>query len=257
MEIQNKYKILKNGQRAIDVGCAPGGWSQIITSLISSTNKKPLIAVDILKMNSLENVDFIQGDMTRPQIHELIFEKSNYEKFDVILSDMCPEFVGNKFKDHSALINLNRMTIDFSSRFLKTNGCLVMKTFEGSMQKKLQENIDIYFEKIHRFKPASSRSESSEMYLICLGFMEGQKLKDEINKIEGSDMKEMLDKKKNDSLRNYKLKKFDDKFDTEELKVLRENIINVFKVDPEDMKYEDDEIEEIKQIIEKERKEVS
>jgi hypothetical protein len=208
-------------------------------------------------MVSLENVDFIQGDVTREKIQELIFEKIEYEKFDIILSDMCPEFIGNKYKDHTDLINLNKITIDFSAKFLKTKGSLIMKTFEGSMQKKLQENIEIYFEKIQRFKPASSRSESSEMYLICTGFMESQKLKDQINKIENSDLQDLINKKKDDYLRNYKLKKFDEKFNLEELRALRENIIDIFKIDPEKIQYSEEEIKEIKDLIEKDKKEVN
>lgn len=258
IEIQNKYKILKKGQKAIDIGSAPGGWSQVICELIHSSKTKPdVIAVDILKMDPIEGVCFIQGDLTRKEIQEKILEKNNFDKFDVVLSDMCPEFVGQKFKDHFNLIKLNEMTIEFASKILKTNGILVMKTFEGTMQKKLQEGIDLYFEKIQRFKPASSRSESSELYLICTGYMQNAKLKDEINKIQNTDVKDLVEKKKNEAIKNYKFKKFDNEFEPEKLAKLRDDIINIFKVDPENIKVTKEEEDEIKNIIEQEKKEVN
>ena len=258
IEIQNKYKILKKGQKVIDIGSAPGGWSQVISELVHSNKSKPdVIAVDILKMDQIDGVCFIQGDLTRREIQERILEKNNFEKFDVVLSDMCPEFVGQKYKDHFNLIKLNEMTIEFASKILKTNGILVMKTFEGSMQKKLQEGIDLYFEKIQRFKPASSRSESSELYLICTGYMQNEKLKSEIEKVQNTDINEFIEKKKNDAIKNYKFKKFDKDFEADKLSKLRDDIINIFKVDPESIKVSKEEEEEIIKILEEEKKEVN
>jgi len=258
LEIQNKFKILKRGQKVIDIGSAPGGWSQVISELVQSNKSKPdVIAVDMLKMDQLDGVCFIQGDLTRKEIQEKILEKNNFEKFDVVLSDMCPEFVGQKYKDHFNLIKLNEITIEFSSKILKTNGVLVMKTFEGTMQKKLQEGIDIYFEKIQRFKPASSRSESSELYLICIGYMQNQKLKSEIEKIQNTDINEFVEKKKNDAIKNYKFKKYDKDFEPEKLAKLRDDIINIFKVDPENIQVTKEEEEEIQNILEQEKKEVN
>ncbi len=257
LEIQNKFKIIKKGQKVIDIGSAPGGWSQVISEIIQSNKTNPsVIAVDILRMDPIDGVSFVQGDLTRKEIQEKILEKNNFEKFDVVLSDMCPEFVGQKYKDHFNLIKLNEMTIEFGSKILKTNGILVMKTFEGTMQKKLQENIELYFEKIQRFKPASSRSESSEIYLICFGYMQNQKLKSEIERIENTDINEFIDKKKNDAIKNYKFKKYDTEFDKEKLNKLREDIIKIFKLDPEEIKITKDEEEEIKKIMENEKKEV-
>lgn len=258
MEIQNKYKILKKGQKAIDIGSAPGGWSQVISELISSNKSQPdVIAVDILRMEPLDGVLFIQGDLTRKEIQDKILEKNNYEKFDVVLSDMCPEFIGQKHTDHFNLIKLNEMTIEFTSKILKTNGILVMKTFEGSMQKKLQQGIEIYFEKIQRFKPASSRSESSEMYLICTGYMQGEKLKSEIEKLEKTDVNELIEKKKAEALKTYKFSKFDEEFDQQKLRKMREDIINIFKIDPDNIEVTKEEEEEIRKILEKEKKEVN
>lgn len=258
IEIQNKYKLLKKGQKVIDIGSSPGGWSQVISELVHSNKTKPdVIAVDILKMDPIEGVCFIQGDLIRREIQEKILEKNNFEKFDVVLSDICPEFVGQKYKDHFNLIKLNEMTIDFASKILKTNGILVMKTFEGTMQKKLQEGIELYFEKIQRFKPASSRSESSELYLVCIGYMQNQKLKSEIEKIQNTDINEFVEKKKNDAIKNYKFKKFDKDFEQDKLSKLRDDIVNIFKVDPESIQVTKEEEEEILKILEQEKKEVN
>ena len=258
IEIQNKYKILKKGQKVIDIGSAPGGWSQISSELINSNHKNPdIIAVDILKMDPINGVIFIQGDLSRKEIQDKIIEKNNFEKFDVVLSDMCPEFIGQKYTDHYNLIRLNEVTIEFASKILKNNGILVMKTFEGSMQKKLQEGIELYFEKIQRFKPASSRSESAEMYLICFGYMQNEQLKDEIEKLEKTEIPELLEKKKNDTIKRYKFAKYDKDYNPEELKIFREDMINIFKIDPEAIVISKEEEEEILRILVEEKKEVN
>ena len=127
--------------KILDVGCAPGGWCQIILEHLkpvpNPTNKlNSLVAVDILPMERMNNVSFIQGDMKKQSTCDEILEKSNYEKFDLILSDICPEFTGQKSTDHYNLIELNRVTAEFAFKVLKRKGNLIFKTFEGSLQRK-------------------------------------------------------------------------------------------------------------------------
>ncbi len=96
-----------------------------------------MIAVDINKMNPINGCMFIQGDFEDENIKNKIMEANNFEKFDVICSDMCPEFVGEKFYDHVNTFQLNTMVINFSFKMLKRNGILLLKTFDGTMQNEI------------------------------------------------------------------------------------------------------------------------
>jgi 23S rRNA (uridine2552-2'-O)-methyltransferase len=235
------------------MGAAPGGWSQIIAQEIKSDINTPsVIAVDINHMNQLKGVKFIQGDMNKKATHDEILKENNYEKFDIICSDICPEFTGNKLTDHYNLINMNYLTKDFSFKVLKRNGHLIMKTFEGSMQKKLQTDITKYFNKIHRFKPGSSRQDSSELYLICLGYLENEELKKEAEEAMKMEPSDYLEKKKNEAIKEWKIYKFNPECDWEKLDELRNEIMQKFKTDPGKIKIDDSEENEIKKFHENE-----
>jgi 23S rRNA (uridine2552-2'-O)-methyltransferase len=244
--------------KILDVGCAPGGWSQIILEHLKPTqnNRSNLVAVDILPMDRLQNVSFIQGDMRKSSTFDEILLKNNYEKFDLILSDICPEFTGQKATDHYNLIELNRTTIEFAYKVLKRNGNLVIKTFEGSLQRKLQDDIKKFFNKINRFKPASSRSESSELYLICIGYLESEELIKEAEKIAKMNPKEHFEQEKDKAIREYHLNRLNKYFLLEDLDNQRESIKNKFKVDPEAIKLDPKEEEELRKIINEEEEKV-
>jgi 23S rRNA (uridine2552-2'-O)-methyltransferase len=253
IEINQKYKLLRPGQKVLDVGSAPGGWSQVIAELTKSSPKKPsAVAVDILRMEQVEGVHFIQGDMNKQQVQDAILEKNNYEKFDLVLSDMCPEFTGTKATDHANLILLNQVTIDFAQKVLKRNGNFIMKTFEGSLQKKLQEGIRKYFKTINRFKPASSRSESSEMYLVCLGYLENEILKKEAEDLAKMTPEEYFENQKKEAIKNYRLMKLNKLTLLEELDKFRDEIMTKYKVDPEKIKVDPKEEAEMAKLIQEE-----
>ena len=114
-------------------------------------------------------------------------EINEFQKFDVVCSDMCPEFIGDKYFDHVNTFQLNTSVYKFCFDMLKKNGIMLVKTFDGTLQEELfvniiftQKNIKDFFKKISRVKPSSSRSESSEIYLFCIGFLENEKLKEKI-----------------------------------------------------------------------------
>lgn len=207
-------------------------------------------------MDPITGVCFIQGDMTKEGTRDNVLEKNKYNKFDLICSDMCPEFKGNKYVDHSNLISLNQLTVDFAFKVLKRNGNLILKTFEGSMQKKFQDNIKSYFNKIHRFKPASSRSESSEIYLVCLGYLENEELKKETEELMKMKPSEYLEQRKMEALKEYKLCKFNRRYLLEDLEEKRKEIIDKYKIDPEKLKIDIKEQEELKKMIDEENDEV-
>lgn len=241
----------------LDVGSAPGGWSQIIADNIKSDIKKPqVVAVDINHMDPLNGVIFLQGNFNDKKVQDNLIELNNYEKFDLVCSDICPEFTGEKFVDHTRLIELNQVTKNFAFKVLKRNGNLVIKTFEGTMQKKFSEGIKNYFNKIHRFKPTSSRSESSELYLVCLGYLENEELKKEAEEIMKMQPSDYLEKRKEEALKEYKMNKLNRQFPLEELDKMREEIMKKYKLDPDKIKIDEKEAEEIRKMLDDERKRV-
>ena len=139
------------------------------------------------KIKQLNGCHFIQGDFEEEKVKKEIMEINEFQKFDVVCSDMCPEFIGDKYFDHVNTFQLNTSVYKFCFDMLKKNGIMLVKTFDGTLQEELfvniiftQKNIKDFFKKISRVKPSSSRSESSEIYLFCIGFLENEKLKEKI-----------------------------------------------------------------------------
>ncbi len=206
LEIQDKYKIFRPGQFILDFGAAPGGWSQVISNIIKSNLQKPsIVAVDILPFDKLDGVKIIKGDITNRKTQEEIFRESDFNKFDIICSDACPEFIGIKDSDIARAIDLNKVVINYAFKYLKQDGHLIIKAFEGKGSNEIQEILKKQFMKVNKFKPSSSRSESAENYLICLFYKQiSQEDKEEnilkssnieMNKIEQNAKLDLLNKK--------------------------------------------------------------
>ena len=165
LEIQEKYKIINKNSIVIDLGAAPGGWSQVI-SLIC----KKIIAVDLLQMEPIPNVDFIQGDFLSENCMNNIDEKLNDSKVDVILSDMAPNTCGIQTVDHLRIMNILEHVYEFSKLVLNKEGVMVAKVFQGGGFNDLTKQIKQSFKQVLNFKPKSSRKQSTELYIICKGF---------------------------------------------------------------------------------------
>ncbi len=165
LEIQNKYKIINKHSIVIDLGAAPGGWSQVIAHMC-----KKIIAVDLLPMASIPNVDFIQGNFLDKNCLEQIKEKLNNNKVDVILSDMAPNTCGIKTVDHLRIIDILEHVYEFAKLVLNVNGSLVAKVFQGGAFNEISNEIKQNFKQVCNFKPESSRKQSTELYIICKRF---------------------------------------------------------------------------------------
>lgn len=162
LEIDQKYKLLKRDSVVIDLGAAPGSWSQIVAQ-----NGSKVIAVDLLNIVPMKGVDIIEGDFTSSEVIEQMETLLNGKKVDLILSDMSPNISGNKNLDHLRIMNLAEMVVDFAKRHLKEDGKMVIKIFQGSDLNSFVKETQSYFgAKIKYFKPESSRKESAEIYLI-------------------------------------------------------------------------------------------
>lgn len=138
-----------------------------------SKSKSNIVAVDLLKINNLTGVAFIQGDITDKDVIFSVNQKVDFSLFDLIVSDACPEFKGIKETDIANSNILNKKILNSSKKLLKLEGNLVFKVFENPRLNVILADAQSVFNKVHKFKPISSRSESSEFYFICLGYNAG------------------------------------------------------------------------------------
>ena len=169
LEIDEKFKIFKRGYKVLDLGSAPGGWSQVISEKVGSNN---VLAVDILDMNPIAGVKFIKQDFLAPNAQEVIMNSMDGGAggYDVVVSDMAANTTGDRKLDHLRTINLVENALDFALKVLKPNGSFVSKIFMGGAEKELMDKLKVNFKKVKHFKPKSSRSDSVEMYVVAVGF---------------------------------------------------------------------------------------
>lgn len=165
IEINKKFKILRENDIVVDLGAAPGGWSQVASKIC-----KRVISVDLLEMDPLPKVDFFVGDFLEESTVKTLEQHLEGQKADVILSDMAPKTCGIKKIDHIRIMNLIEEVFEFSKMFLKYGGVMVVKVFQGGTENSLLTELKKHFVKIAHFKPESSRKESVEMYLVAMGF---------------------------------------------------------------------------------------
>lgn len=167
LEIDEKFKIFKKGQKVLDLGSAPGGWSQVIVNKVGRGN---ILAVDLLQMDNLPGVEFIQYDVLATDAEKIILEKINNEKYDVVMSDMAANTTGNRKVDHLKTLCLIENAFEFSLKILKDGGSFIGKVFQGGLEKDLFDKFKFHFKIVKHFKPVSSRKESVEMYIVAAGF---------------------------------------------------------------------------------------
>ncbi|MFZ9475761.1 MAG: RlmE family RNA methyltransferase [Candidatus Fonsibacter ubiquis] len=164
IEINNKFKFLKNNLNILDLGSAPGGWSQVCADI--NKNGKNL-SIDILNMEIIDNIFFYKKDFNDSDFLDFINDFFKQNKVDIVLSDMAVNTTGNKDLD---AIKTNAIALDvvnLSKLILKTKSALLVKIFSGKDENILIKNAKELFKDIERIKPDSSRKESREMYLLC------------------------------------------------------------------------------------------
>jgi len=168
LEVQEKYKLIRPGMSVVDLGAAPGGWSQVTSRLIGGQGR--LIASDILEMDSIPDVTFIQGDFTQDEVLARILEAVGNSQVDLVISDMAPNMSGTPEVDMPKAMFLCELALDLAERILKPGGNFVIKIFQG-------EGFDTYlkdarqkFDKIQMIKPDSSRGSSREQYMLAWGY---------------------------------------------------------------------------------------
>ncbi len=174
IEMDERFHFLKNGQVVVDLGAAPGSWSQYVARTYPHSK---IFAMDLLEIKPIPNVTFYQGDFTTDDALRWLETQLNLPAdatdrgtADVVLSDMAPNTVGHKKTDHLRQMVLLEYALDFALRALKPGGAFVVKSFTGGTTGDLVREIKLHFDTVHHIKPPASRKDSVEMFIVALGF---------------------------------------------------------------------------------------
>ena len=162
-EIQEKYKVIKNGMHVVDLGAAPGSWSEYISRKYKNSK---LVSIDIKEMKPIDNTFQIKGDFTEEANQKKIIEYFK-DKIDLVISDMAVNTTGNKNVDSLVTGELSMEAMSFSLKTLKKNGIFISKIFMGSSFNEIVDLAKKNFKEFHVYKPPSSRKESKESFIIC------------------------------------------------------------------------------------------
>ncbi len=168
IELHDKDRLLKSGMTVVDLGAAPGGWSQVAVEKVG--DKGHVIASDILPMDPIAGVDFLQGDFTEASVYDELLELIGDRKVDLVISDMAPNMSGVKAIDQSKSIYLVELALDMAIKVLKPNGQFVTKVFHGAGFDDYMKACRSSFKKVVTRKPDASRARSPEVYLVASGF---------------------------------------------------------------------------------------
>lgn len=175
LQILENFPMLKkslkiDGVRIVDLGAAPGSWCQVLTNFVPPSAK--IVAIDLLPIKPIEQVQTIVHDFSSNSAHDLISKafKSNSDRLNIqlVVSDLCANISGNSCIDNNNNLQLWHLALKFVNSFVCLNGHFIMKYFESKEAANFRKTLEKYFDRVLVFKPAASRSESSEKYFICL-----------------------------------------------------------------------------------------
>lgn len=167
-EIDEKERLLKPGMTVVDLGAAPGGWTQYVTQKLDG--RGTIIALDILPMDAFPEVEFILGDFREDEVLQQLINLIPPRSVDVLLSDMAPNMSGNSGVDIPRAMYLVELAVDFGNKMLKPGGTMLMKVFHGAGFEEIVKEVRKHFEKVVIRKPQASRSRSRETYLLAKGY---------------------------------------------------------------------------------------
>lgn len=168
LEIQEKDKIIKPGDRVVDLGAAPGGWSQVAARIVGKKGR--VLAMDLLEMPPLFGVDIIQGDFREQAIMDRLLAELDGRQVDVVLSDMAPNISGMTAVDQPRAMYLAELALDFANQTLTPGGRFVTKLFQGEGFDDYYRQARQSFERVVTRKPKASRPKSREVYMVAKGF---------------------------------------------------------------------------------------
>jgi 23S rRNA (uridine2552-2'-O)-methyltransferase len=167
LQLNNSYHIIKKGSKVVDLGCAPGGWMQVVTKEVGQAGK--VIGIDLKPVDPVAGATVLKGSIEDVDMLEKIAGILG-DKADVILSDLAPNVSGLWDIDHARQISLSTMALGFARQVLRVGGSAVFKVFDGDMLSEFRAELKNSFGRVLLNKPLASRQESSELYIVCLDF---------------------------------------------------------------------------------------
>lgn len=167
-ELQQKDHLIKPGMTIVDLGAAPGGWSQVAVKLLGDRGK--IIACDILPMDPIAGVDFLQGDFREEKVLDALLTRVGNSKVDLVLSDMAPNMSGSGAVDQPRAMYLVELALDMCHQVLAANGSFAVKVFQGEGFDEYLKAVRAAFKSVKTRKPDSSRARSREVYLVATGY---------------------------------------------------------------------------------------
>jgi 23S rRNA (uridine2552-2'-O)-methyltransferase len=167
-EIQKTDRLLRPGMTVVDLGAAPGGWSQYVARTLAGKGR--VIAMDLLEMPAIAGVEFLQGDFNDEAVLSRLLELLGGDKVDLVMSDMAPNMMGIADVDHDRSMHLVDLAVDFVARHLRPGGDLLMKVFQGREFQPLVLRLRREFDSVKLRKPKASRARSAEVYVLARGY---------------------------------------------------------------------------------------
>ena len=164
-ELDDRFHLIRRGARVVDLGAAPGGWTQVAVRAGAAR----VVAVDLLAMDPVPGSEFLSGDFTEPAIQARLIEMLG-GKVDLVLSDMAPNTTGHTATDHLRIMALAEAALEFAVEALAEGGAFVAKVFQGGAERQMLDRLKRRFASVRHAKPPASRKESSELYVVATGF---------------------------------------------------------------------------------------
>jgi len=165
IELDDRFKLIRRGARVLDLGAAPGGWSQVAVRRGAAR----VVGVDLLPIDPVPGAHFIQGDFTDPEMPDRLARQLE-GKADLVLTDMAPNTTGHNATDHLRIMALAEMALHFALEVLAPGGAFVAKVFQGGSERQMLAAMKRHFATVRHAKPPASRKESSELYVVATGF---------------------------------------------------------------------------------------
>jgi 23S rRNA (uridine2552-2'-O)-methyltransferase len=167
MEIQEQHRIIQSGMRIVDLGAAPGGWSQVVIKEVGPNGL--VYALDLLPIEPIDGVTRLQGDFTEDEVLQRLLDELHHQRIDLVISDMAPNLSGMKEVDQPGMVYLMELALEFARSVLNPGGSLLVKGFQGEGIDTFRQLMKSTFKTLKTCKPAASRARSSEFYLLGRG----------------------------------------------------------------------------------------
>ncbi len=167
LQMQDRFHLIRAGDTVVDLGAAPGGWSQVARDLAGPEGR--VLALDLQPLRPLDGVEVLRGDLTSEEVMRVALAKLGGPA-DVVLSDMAPDMSGTYSLDHARSIHLCRQALAFASTALRPGGTFLVKAFEGDLYPDFLDALRESFQTVKAHRPVASRKQSSEVYVVCQGF---------------------------------------------------------------------------------------